>query len=79
MDKDLQINEYLNLATLPDETLVSITKQLYQTNEGQYLIVRRRKNGDELNDVILEDNFITVEAAINRANVYIKNLQEELK
>lgn len=71
---ELGHNETYEIGILPDESTIYV-KRVFSTN-GEYNIVRRMKGGTDFTDMILEDGYITISAAIERAWFFFNMLSK---
>lgn len=65
----LEHKQFFKIAILPDKSTLYI-KRVFTNNPGEYQVTRRLKGDSDENEMILEDNFETIEAAVSRAWFY---------
>lgn len=65
----LEHKQFFKIAVLPDKSTLYI-KRVFTNAQGEYQVTRRLKGDSDENEMILEDNFETIEAAVARAWFY---------
>ena len=71
----LKINQSYKVAYLSDKSFIYI-KRLNLDQGGQYTIMRRMDKGTPETDMILENNYVTFDAALSRAWFYFNMLNK---
>ena len=75
MPQELDHNKSLKIGNLPDKSTLYV-KRLFTNNPREYAVVRRMKGDSEISEMILEDDFETIDAALNRAWYYFNMLNK---
>ena len=75
MPQNLEHNKTLEIAVLPDKSTLYI-KRSFTTLTGEYSVIRKMKGDKNSNEMVLEDNIETIDAALNRAWFYFNMLNK---
>jgi len=74
-DIQLDYDQTHKIGVLPDKSTVYI-KRSYKQTDGEYSIIRRLDGNTDFNDMILEDGYITILAAVERAWYFFNMLNK---
>lgn len=75
MTTELEHNQTKEIGVLSDKSIICVKREFTQS-EGEYSIIRKMKGGLDINDMILEDGFLNISAAVERAWFFFNSLNK---